>query len=239
MILDKTKYKFFICSASLSFIAALLFYCLAVYETSFTDGWITGLYVFIPAIAAVLIYYVLALLFKKFTITAKIITVIISILAILGQILVSLVIITIVAIFYEGKVYEDIKDYNKAVDTIWHTNCILHFPKSIPENAKNVRMHKCAGPIFGSEEMFLAFEADKEYIDSEIKKFKFIKTEGPFSNKVARSVIFSNLSIDEEGFKFYVIGDNSTSNTERFPLEYGIAVNHKTNQIIYYYELFD
>ena len=102
MILDKTKYKFFICSASLSFIAALLFYCLAVYETSFTDGWITGLYVFIPAIAAVLIYYVLALLFKKSTITAKIITVIISILAILGQILVSLVIITIVAIFFVG-----------------------------------------------------------------------------------------------------------------------------------------
>ena len=62
--------------------------------------------------------------------------------------------------------YRDIKDYQKALKT-YYPEAVEHFPKQIPQNAKNISMVKNPGGFLGDSDFYLKFDADNEYIQKE------------------------------------------------------------------------
>lgn len=188
------------------------------------------------------------LFFAKFSLKhpfiIKTLSVIFSILAIIGLLILSFIAFFVICFNIAAKEYTDVKDYNKAKNSICEKDFIKHFPKEIPNNAKDIQLYKSANPFFGSEKILLVFKIDKKYINDEINKIKPIKNIGPYSNikeykdNYVKGIIFNSYSFDQTNFKFYIIGDNSI-NKSNFHLEYGIAVNDKTNQILYYYAVLD
>ena len=139
------------------------------------------------------------------------------------------------------------KTYEESLNSVGDPSKIMHFPKVIPSEATNVYYFINSSPVFGGDIVYLRFNADKSYISNEIKKYNYIKIEGPFSRKEqydsrgSRSHIFNidgyspkeNI-LDITDFKLYVIGNKSTHYNCHPSCEYGIAVNKKTNTIIYY-----
>ncbi len=106
---------------------------------------------------------------------------------------------------------------------------IVHFPKHIPGNAKNVQI--CSEPYSfqGSQTFVLKFDIDKEYIKNELKKYKFKYKES--SEHYAFWAITDNHRIKIDDFTFYVIDGTFDRHAEN----HGIAVNKDFSQIIYYY----
>lgn len=128
--------------------------------------------------------------------------------------------------------------YKETISYIYNKDKIFHFPNEIPNNAKNVEMYADVFSFFGSEEIYLAFETDKEYIDKEIKKHTYVSIE-PYEKFQKRywSTFYSIKNYKPEKFVFYVINDKEHENPQEhhFPYHYGIGVNKDYNQIIYYY----
>lgn len=235
-IKNKTRNRFVFSACFISFIFALLLFCLLFKQAGFA-----GILYFIPVVIAFIICFVSIHLSKNLS---KIFKIIISVL--------SLVIIFIVQFYFTAilsfilymnntkdidKIYNKINTYDEAVKSIKARSRIKHFPPTIPYNAKNVKLYKNSNSFFGSEWILLSFEIDKKYIDDELKKYSFIETENNKYNPM-RDYAVNNLNLNKTNFKFYTIGNNSTDKNN-FPLEYGIAVNDKTNTILYYYACLD
>ena len=141
--------------------------------------------------------------------------------------------------------YFDPLNYKEAIKTIWKQDCVKHFPDEIPENAKNIEFNKENDNFFGSEAIALKFDIDREYINKELKKYKFNYKENfdndnnqyRYNSHRPDAMMTDNGRIKTEGFIFYIINDKESDKImqNHFPYHYGIAVNEKTNQIIYYY----
>ena len=138
---------------------------------------------------------------------------------------------------YDLKTFKDPSEYTEAFSHACQE--VGHFPKEIPPWAKNVLLYKPNDCWFGSEYFSLSFEIDKGCIDYEFNRYKFIETEGPFStdeeysDNYRRELATKQVGLKKAGFKFYVIDIKKNWN------EYGIAVNDKTNRILYYSILLD
>ena len=142
--------------------------------------------------------------------------------------------------------YTASKDYEIAMKSVGDKAKTVHFPGFIPVDLKNAVFYKNSSVFFGGDIVYLRFNASKKYIESELKKHKYIKTEGPFDDAEkykqtnARSHVFEESYPNKHyyepinGYKLYVIGDNTTEKYCHRSCEYGIAVNDKTNTIIYY-----
>lgn len=238
------EHKFLFCVSLFSVLVAICFYVYSVFSVSLSEGWNLGLLYFVPPLIAILIYHISTRFIEKNPLVTKILSAILNFIVIAGQILFSFIILIIIVFMENAKIYNDVKDYDKALNTISNQHKITHFPKTLPYNAKNAKLFKNAGVFFGSESILLLFEADKAYLDNEIKKNKYIKIKGPFSDDdyhacdVICTQELGGQRFNKKGFKFYIIGDNSTDGG-RFRTERGIAVNYKTNQILYYFELTD
>ena len=139
------------------------------------------------------------------------------------------------------------KRYSIVLKSLKGDKKIMHFPENIPNNAQNTVLFK-ESCIRGGDIVYLRFIAPKEYIDNEIEKYHYVKIEGPFDeakkyeSNYPRDFIFGEErnQIDSkkyrdkiEDYKIYVIGNKNSYDSSR-PCEYGIAVNDKTNTIIYY-----
>ena len=105
---------------------------------------------------------------------------------------------------------------------------IIHFPIQIPANAKNVQLHSFTHHFFGSQELVLKFDTDKQYIQSELEKYKFKSKEN--TNHYAFSTMGGG-KIQIKDFTLFVIDGN----LDRWAKNYGIGVNKDFNQILYYY----
>ena len=144
------------------------------------------------------------------------------------------------------KLYENPIEYIQAKESIDEQYRIKHFPCQIPSEAKNIHLYKYHNSWFGSEGMLLEFDINKEYIDKELKKYKFIKKDklpkdqDYFSDYEYHkySYMLSNRNFDIKNFTFYVINnrDNEKPVEHEFPYHYGIGVNEYHNRIIYYYD---
>lgn len=147
----------------------------------------------------------------------------------------------------KGVVINNPNRYNAVIRELDGEEKIAHFPRQIPIDANNTVLFK-ESCVRGGDIVYLRFIAPKEYIEKEIKKYHYVKIEGPFEDvekyesNYPREFIFgkerNNIDYKEyrdkiEGYKIYVIGDKS-SYDDSIPCEYGIAVNDKTNTIIYY-----
>lgn len=174
---------------------------------------------------------------------------IINIFTIITKLLIIVVIQTVFGLFYfilfamddELVAYTSPENYEIAMKSV-NKDRTVHFPPFIPVELKDTVFYKNEN----GDIVYLRFNASEKYIESELKKHKYIKTEGPFveaekyKKSNAREYVFDkvypNVYYYEpiNDYKLYVIGDNTTEKYCHRSCEYGIAVNDKKNTIIYY-----
>lgn len=132
----------------------------------------------------------------------------------------------------------DLKEYSRTIKNV-RSHITMHFPISIPRDAKNAMFYCSRDSYFGGRIIYLKFSTSDNYIKSEINKYKYLFTEGPYANlrqygeSYARSFIF-NKNNTIIGYEIYIIGNNSNTKNCHDSCEYGIAINKKANTIIYY-----
>lgn len=243
----KYKYLKFVIffSAILSIVPAIMI-CSLADAAKLKEIFPILIYIFIPFLSILSLNFLSALFQKRYKKIAEIVSKIGNSIIIICQIVITYLTINIVYMathddwYYTS--YNKIEDYKTAKKEISCKKCIKHFPASVPKSTDNVKFYQYISYWWGSEEIALLFKADEKFIDNEIKKYKFIKIDSPptkqkeYRNNYARNCIYSDIEdIDENNFKFYIIGNNSTHPHSHFTIEYGIGVNKKTNEILYYY----
>lgn len=204
----------------------------------------------VPIILILLISLIANYTYTKFPILTKFITAALNTIIIIVSAIFVLFVISFIQNPFphpEHKIYENPIQYQEAKNSIDAQYRVYHFPKAIPENAKNIRLYKTNNSWFGSEEMILEFDIDKQYIENELKTYKFISidkdiretpNEYNFKYNEYRHIIGYGSNLNVNDFIFYVINnrDNENPKEHSFPYHYGIAVNKKHNKIIYYYD---
>ncbi|MBR6127968.1 hypothetical protein IKQ21_09820 [bacterium] len=154
------------------------------------------------------------------------------------QIIISLCIFLLSLVWGTSGNFENVKDYKKALRKIDWQEKIAHFPKEIPADAKNVQLYQDYGSWFGSEGITLKFAIDREYIQNELNKYKYVKIVD-YNYDVSPSLYIydDNGRIKTIGCKAYIINDREHEKLEGhyFPYAYGFCVNEKQNEIIYFY----
>ncbi len=136
-----------------------------------------------------------------------------------------------------ASIYEDIKDYNKIARKIQKENDISHFPKTIPETAEDPQLWGYLGDLKG-EVFILKFGADKEFIQKELKKHKFLNANTPIGTKQKIYFMYTDDGrITSDGYTFYVLDKegNYNENEKYFPYYSGIAVDKNMSHILYYH----
>jgi len=135
-----------------------------------------------------------------------------------------------------NKTYRTPEQYSAALNS-FKKNDILHLPRKIPANAKNVRLYAFISN-FNGKILLLQFDINKEYIEQEFKKTNFINADFPVGEKQQiYNMPSDNKRINTENMTFYVINneENKAVDTEYFPYFSGIGVNKKLTTILYYY----
>lgn len=144
------------------------------------------------------------------------------------QICFVLFFLTLAVAFNDADMLNKVENYEKNFSH-FPAEKIVHFPKCIPQKAKNIQIYSDAITFQGSQVFVLKFDIDKTYIKNELTKYKFKYKETP--NHYAFWAITNNHKINTDGFIFYVIDGT----LDRYAQNYGIAVNKNFSQIIYYY----
>lgn len=118
-----------------------------------------------------------------------------------------------------------ISEYNKFVEN--KTSETSHFPDVIPPNATNVELYR--NYLFhGDVEEYLKFKIDDEYINNELKNYQY-------TTIIAGDKYTGHPPRGRERDKddiYYILGDSLEVHRG---YSYGIVVNRKTHEIIYYY----
>ena len=209
----------------ISFVFALLWFL----EFALNDSFIHGLSFFIPFLIVVCISVLTYFLDKKHHIAAVIISNLLNIPIILFvQILIpSLIWLYFIFSLTPGTI-DDIREYKKALSEIDCKECIEHFPTEIPNNAQNPILYKNTHHLFGSEVITLRFDANEQYINEELNKYKYQKTltpkNAPYDYAIGTAM--NNPPIEE--YKVYVIHQEN-----EYKKAYGIGI--KRNNILYFY----
>ena len=128
------------------------------------------------------------------------------------------------------------KDYPKAYTSVENQNKISHFPQKIPTDAKNVKMY-CKTSQYGENVFLLEFSTDKNYIQQELNKHKFINKDTKIGENQTIYHFYSNNGIKPDGYTFFVIDDNENReySTKYFPYYSGIGINKAEDKILYYF----
>lgn len=231
------QHKFLFFAQVISFIIAFF----TLITGLIVGGSIINLLIFIlPVMFVCMISYIGRLTFHKYPKATKVITALLSLLIIF---IVQMFILSCVLIIFQmkqaDKVYDNPKQYEKALKSINNQERVFHFPAKIPEEAYNIKLSKCANSWFGSEAILVKFNVNTDYINKELTKNVFISIEEPgsYMHNFDDAMLTDNGRIDIEGFTFYVINDREHENLpgHHFLYHYGIGVNYGLDEIIYYY----
>lgn len=228
---------FWTCLISLIFGVLPFAYCLISFEWKFK---LLGLIFLIPLIITFLITGAAVRLFEYVPNLSRILSFILNTFVILFiQICIGLLFFYILMFADLDAKCNQIKHYKLALSNVDLSNT-SHFPHKIPNEAKNAELKASTYSFFGSEDLYLKFDTNKEYIDKELKKYNFIKicNHDKCSDGSDNNYRYYSGDIDIKDFTFYVINDKEHENLPEhsFPYHYGIGVNYNTNQILYYYE---
>jgi len=223
----KNKHFFLFLAIIMSFILSFLpfMYCLLTYYLAYK---IIG-YLFLLPFFTLLFFTTLAkVTHKKYPKTTNIITFIINTFII---IIVQIIIGALVILFsFEANIEHvgnNTKYYTKILQ-YFPQDKTIHFPKQIPNEAKNVQLYSEIFNFFGSQVIVLKFDIDEQYIQNELKRYKFKSKES--TNHYAFSTMGGE-KIKIKDFTLFVIDGN----LDRWAKNYGIGVNKEFNQILYYY----
>ena len=230
------EHKFLSYSVILSFI--LCFPVFIIYFSSNRD--ISSFLLLTPFLLILLNNIIAYFTFPKFPKVTKWISTLINTLMLLIITLgIAIILIIIFAIFRPDKDYTDFKQYEEAKKSIYAQYRIQHFPQTLPEDATNIHFYKNHHPWFGSEGILLEFNTNKNFIENELKKYKFINIDTINADRYRYNYMLAgSQDFNIEGFTFYVINDRDNENPpeHHFPYHYGIGVSPDFTQIIYYYD---
>ena len=170
---------------------------------------------------------------------------IIDIIIFLSSGLVTVVLISTYAIFIflilliMPVFYNDVQDYQTCLDKHYYKEDISHFPKIIPEGAKDVRLRcfPCTSKG-GQGSILLKYKADKNYIESELKKYEFINPDEPIGTpQKIYNMPSKFVGINPEDMTYYPIktpSNESANERGYFPYYSGIGVSKNMDYILYY-----
>ena len=251
-VIKKIKHPYLILSFLLSMLTVIMQSTYVFLSKDF-EGFLLGLFFLIvkPFVIIIFICLICIFLSKKYPKGTKVFSGILNSLILIFQMVFMSCGLT--AFHYIsthedciGYNYNNISDYDIAKKKISCSKCIKHFPKEIPASAKNIHFYMYTNNWFGSEGIFLVFDADKNYIEQEIKQYKYKYIVQPhtddynpaFKNKRNSMKInyHDGFNMNESDFKFYAIGSDVSFGNSGRAYEYGIGVNEKQNTIIYYYD---
>lgn len=230
--IKKIKHPFLAASMIISLLFALLpcltFIIAAEHEKGF------GLVFIPPAIFTAFITFCAYKFFDKHPLLTKIISGILNSIIIVVQIICGAVLFFILAMVESDYAYSNPNDYTKALNSICYQEYIQHFPKQIPDQAADILLSKTSCIFRGREEIILRFKIDKNYINKELSNHSYKYVEPPDNRNYRHNSFDFSLNMDK--FTLYIINDYLSQKKERIgSYHYGIAVNHTTNEIAYYY----
>ena len=239
MKLFKTTHPFLFCTLIISSILSF-FPCLISLIYFEPDNKMIGFIFLIPLIVVFIVCVLAINIFKYFPILSRIVSFLINCFVILFiQLFIGFFIFCYCWGIDEEQKCNQVKHYSKALTAV-NSERTKHFPRKIPDNAKNIELKTSYMSFFGSEDIYLKFDTDKSYIDKELKKYKYVNVyiNGKCQKTCKYDHRFYNGNINIDGFTFYIINDRENENLpeHHFPYHYGIGVNYDKNQIIYYYE---
>ena len=251
-MIRKIKHPYLILAFSLSMFTVLLQTAYIIFYKDFADIVVDMFFMIIKPFAFIIFVCLICIfLSKKYPKGTKVFSCITNSLILIFQMF--FISYGLMALHYisthedwDGNNYNNTSDYSIAKEKISCSKCIKHFPKEIPSDAKNAYFYMYTNNWFGSEGIFLVFDADKNYIEQEIKKYKYKYIVQPhtddynpaFKNKRNSMKIQHNndFEMNESDFTFYAIGSDVALGNSGRAHEYGIGVNEKQNTIIYYYD---
>lgn len=133
-----------------------------------------------------------------------------------------------------GKTIEKSGQYEKAYNMVKAKEKIKHFPKSIPEIAKNEKIYFYTSD-YGGEIFLLEFQADKTFLERELQRNKFINLNSSKNEKIYH--FYEGNGIKPDGYIFYVIDDEENRSVfeKMFPYYSGIGIKKDFSGILYYF----
>ena len=175
---------------------------------------------------------------KKDNFTKTLFIIVISAIAIL--ILEIIVFIILIHFFWSLTRYTDIKDYQKCLDEHYYKDDVSHFPKTIPDDTKEAEFY-ChpAKYDYSNGLILLKFNADKNYIESELKIHEYLNADVPVGTpQKVRYVPTKEIGINQNDLTFYVLNTKFNKNMYEngmFPYATGIGVSKNMDYILYYF----
>lgn len=142
----------------------------------------------------------------------------------------------VIAIQERSTVITNLKQYENALSRIKEQDMIAHFPKSIPLNAKDIKLYFRMSD-YGTDIYLLEFKTNNEYIKSELKKNNFINPDTSIGEKQKLYHFYSTKHIKPDKYTFYVINNEKNRRiiNQYFPYYSGIGVSKNLDYILYYY----
>ena len=235
------NHKFLFIALIISFILALFQSLVVLTDTNVPiPAKLVGFLFIIPVLLVIIITFIATKTFDKHPNLTKFFTFLINSFVILFiQLMFGMYFLFFFTLASEGKIYDNPKEYSKALKSIYHVERIVHFPITIPKEAKNIELNKETNAFFGSEAILLKFDIDKEFIEQELSKHNYICIEKPnnYTHEYRDAMLTNNGRISVDNYIFYVINDKKNENNPEyhFPYHYGIGVNNDMSSIIYYY----
>lgn len=236
IILKILKYLFIIVSFLISVLIGIVSCCAVllscVSKVTILNVLLLGLY-FIPAILIFVIFFFSNKYTGKYSILLKTLSYIV--ICILVNFHISILAYTLSfslgCTVEKSESYNPIRpisEYNKLVKN--RTARTSHFPDEIPPNATNVELYRNY-MFHGDIEEYLKFNIDDEYINNELKNYQYttIITGDKYTGHPPHG------RMENKDDVYYILGDLLQLHRG---YSYGIVVNRKTHEIIYYYSYY-
>ena len=133
-------------------------------------------------------------------------------------------------------IYKNAKDYEKCVERKYEQVNINHFPKVIPDKSKEVKLYCDTSSWDGI--IMLKYKADKNYIESELKKHEFLNSDEPIGSIQKTYNMHPELvGLEAKDITYYALKTEDNEYAQErgyFPHYTGIGVSNDMNYILYY-----
>ena len=132
----------------------------------------------------------------------------------------------------------NIKKYDKCINSVKYPEYIKHFPKAISKNSDEAKFY-CYTSDYHGEWVLLLLKSNKEHINQELKAHKFLNSE----DKIGDYQEIYYMPSERVGIQnntdltYYVLdnADNRHYHPKYFPYYNGMGVDRNLEHIFYYY----
>lgn len=150
-------------------------------------------------------------------------------------IIICAIFIFLIALF----MHDDVQDYPTCLEKNYYKENIKHFPKTIPEKAEEIEFY-CFPALYERDGslIMLKYKADKNYIESELKKHEFLNSDEPIGSIQKTYNMHPELvGLEAKDITYYALKTEDNEYAQErgyFPHYTGIGVSNDMNYILYY-----